>query len=393
MRWVLGVFLFVSILAGCTGPGSAAAASLTTAQEALVPAQRVAEAWSPDAVLFGASALELDEEARAEFQSDAKEERDDLESAYEDGEVSKDYYENHSAVLEIFQRIAATSDDAPGDGRAAVWVFLYLNGAADATLSVAVAQGDVFFQSEGEEALAAFALDGGIEPVGEWLIDSDDAAEAGKLANPDYALLCDAKDVLMTSNLVRGEEGPVWLIGAQRQTPGEAPREAYLAVDAATGSLVQDEVVAIEEALYQEAGREGAQTLGAPATADVEFEIEDERHLQLAVHLAVSPAPVQEVRVTVTDPLGATNSFSVVAGQAPFFAENSVVLTSPPGVYTVHVETAVAVRLDYEVTWCTDGIPTSQGDFRPRACDVLPETADPSGGEMLSRLAHSVRPW
>lgn len=393
MRSFVAAFLVVGFFAGCAGPGADDAAPLATAREAIAVADRAARAWNAGASLFGASAFELDESSRTEFEADLKEERDDLEAAYERKDISKDDYDNISALLGIYQRIVDTPDKAPGDGRAPVWVFTYLDGEATMSFTVAVARGEAFYRSSDEEVLAEFNLDSGVMPVGDWAIDSDDAAEAGKLANPDYAVLCAAKDILAFSTLVHGEDGPVWLIGAERQVPGESPSEAYLAVDAATGSLVQDEVVAVEEALYQEAGRSGDNTFGAPATADVEFEIEDERHLQMAVLLAVSPAPVQEVRVTVMDPLGAATSFSVVAGEAPFFAENAVLLAGTAGLYRVHVETAAAVRLDYEVSWCTDGIPTSQGDFVPRACGALPESQTPPGGETLSRLASSVRAW
>lgn len=389
MRALLGLLLLVSILSGCTGPGPQDS-SLLTARQAFGPATRAAEDWDAGAVLFGASALELDDAARLEMKADLEEQRANLQTARADDEVSEDEYDTASAFLGVFERVAATPDDAPGDGRAPVWVFAYLNEAADAGLTLAVANDDVFFSTEDQAAMARFALDGGLLPVGEWSIDSDDAAEAGKLANPDYALLCTAQDIVASSTLVHGEKGPVWLIGAQRQTAGQTPKEAYLAVDAATGSLVQDEVVAIEEQLYQESGRTPGTLLGAQVSADHEFEIENDGHAQMAVHLAVSPAPAQEVRLTVTDPLGATQSFTVVVGEAPFFAQNSVLLASPPGLYQVHLETLVATRLDYEVSWCTDGIPTSQGDFRPRACDALP---DPSGGETLSRLASSVWPW
>lgn len=392
MRLLLVAALLASSLAGCADLGSTDGPALASAQQALGPADRAAEQWDAGAQLLGASAIEMDEQARQEAKDELDEEFDGLREEHDDGDLSDEEYAELTQLFDSFRRIVETPDSAPGDGRAAVWYFVYLNGAGTSLYTIAVSQGKVLLGQQDGDAAEEFGGDGFYGVLADWRIDSDDAAEAGQLANPEYSMLCDADNIVAFSSLMQGETGPVWFIGAERQADG-TPDEAFFAVDANTGSLVQDEVTdVIDDLVFQESGMDDGRFTGAAqAGMTVPFEIEDDRHMALAVHMSVSPAPLQPVEVTVTDPQGMQGSFTIVAGEAPFFAEGSVFMASPPGTYEVRIEVPLALTMSYDLSWCTDGVPTSEGEFQPPACSLMEGTA--TGGETLSRLGSWVLPW
>ncbi|MEK6976202.1 MAG: hypothetical protein AABY18_07660 [Candidatus Thermoplasmatota archaeon] len=402
MRLLLVLVIVGSLLSGCTtgsdGP------TLATARQAQGPADRAAESWADDATLVGASAFELDDAARKETGDELDEGRDAVRKAHDEGDLPDDEYEEAMDLFRVFDRVVSVNDDAPGDGRAAVWFFTYVSAAApDTQYGVAVAKGSAVYTKEDGEAADEFDLEDATEAIGDWSVDSDDAADAAALGNADYPRLCASANVVAYSALAQGKNGPVWYIGAELQdSEGEEVDEVFLAVDAVTGSLVQDEVIEVIQSLYQESGvLDGTFTGTVAETQRGTFEVVDDRHLQYAVDVIVQPPPVQPMTVTITDPLGVATKITVERGQAPFVALGEALVDGAPvGTYDVALEMPVAVRHDWQVSWCTDGAPGDQDDLDNRACRAFEGTSSGNApvraglaGETLSGLDRWLGAW
>lgn len=400
MRRLVVLVMLCSLLSGCSTIGSSDGPALATARQAQGPADRAAANWAEDAVLAGAGAFEMDDEARREARDELDDELEEIREARDDGELEDDEYDNLTAMFDLFGRVVDTPDAAPGDGRAALWFFAYYSPADDTHYGVGVARGKVVYTEESSEVAEEFDLEDAYEDLGEWAVDSNDASAAAALGNADFTPLCEATNVISVSTLAQGDDGPVWYIGVERQDgEGDGPDEVALAVDAATGALVQDEVIEAVQVLYQEGGQSSQNVAGsAQTTFGTQFEVGSDGHLALAVDVVVSPA-AQPVHVVVTDAAGAAHEFDVSMGPNPFNGQESILVEQVPvGVWMVEVEIGLPVTAQVSVSWCTDGEATSEGDFRPRACSVIDDFEAGGGGadargETLSRLHRWLAVW
>lgn len=408
MRLLLVLVLMGSLLSGCTALGDGP--DLMTAKQAVRPADRAAENWADDAILMDAETQELDDEARREARDEIADEREELREARDDGDISESDYDNLTELFDVFSIVVEVNDDDVGDGRASLWAFTYQSESKQDAYLVAVGHGKVVYKESmrslfgGDEFDFEDFLED--EQLGEWRVDSDEASTAARL-NEDYARICGGSNVVSFMSLNQDDGLPVWSIGVSTQGSGDEQDDfAYLAVDAVNGSLIVAETVVpddfedVEDLLFQEGGQMEGDIIGsAQFTTSEAFEVMSDGHALLAVEVSVSPATPQPIHVTVTDPEGASSEFDVAMTTSPFSARQHVLIESvPTGVYSVELEVPLSLASSYTVSWCTDGIPTAEGDFRPRACTIIDDAVEDGGGagargETLSRLHRWLAVW
>ncbi len=408
MRVLVTLALLASLLSGCTVLGSDGP-TVATAADWQPVADRAARAWAEDATLVGISGGELDDRARAEFGdelADAREEYEEerAEAKAEGDEEDMEEFDEAAEQVDLFfdlaQVVVDTPDDKVGDGRATVWMYSYVAESAGAEYFVAVAHGDAVLKKSSED-MGGFDDFGShdAEPLGDWSIDSDEAADAAALGDPDYARLCGETNVASSVNLVAGEDGPVWSVGIEAyEFEGDEPDEAYLAIDANDGSILKDEAVVVEDAVdvvLQELGRDDGTFLASVATSSESiFDVLDGRHLELAVEASISPAPAQPVTATITDPMGTQTVLTLGLEANPGRATQSVVLSVVPnGTYSVQFDVPLSVFSSWRMSWCTDGTPEDYDDsFEVPACLLLSQSGG-DGGETLSPAPRWARAW
>lgn len=409
MRLLLALAVVATALAGCNA--LADGPELQSARQALPAAERAAQRWSDDAVLVGASAFELDADGRREMRDELADAREEIDEAYRQDELNKSERDEILRAFRVYDRIAGADSDKPGDGRAAAWFFAYLSPSKDVVLAVAVAGGRVVFEEDGEDAGDDFDLDD-VEPVGEWGIDSTAAAEAAGIGDADYRSLCDASNVMSFQQLTVDDGRAVWFVGVQAMGETDGPEDAYVAVDAVDGSLVQDAIDLPDEfadLLLAESGVvDGDFLLTVETTATATFEVEDDRHEAMAAWVSLSPAPLQPVTVTITDPEGTATGFTFTPqpGSVGFTVQQDGLLpAAPAGEYRIDVSTGLAPRQEWVVMWCTDGVPVDEDDVENSACLALWEQQQEDGdgdspaggarlgGETLSRVHRWLGAW
>lgn len=380
MRVLLVVpLLALAGIAGCLDDDDS---SIVSARTALGPAEREARDWSADAQLASILGIELNDEARAELASEleegaaeADEEHDEcLQDAEDDVETQEchDEYAEVQQELDLLRAVAAAGRDVPGDGRSALWMFGFLSESQQTVLVVGYAGGKVqFTEVADDEGWSDEMWIGG--PLTDWSIDSDDAARIARTEEEAYAAAARGNDSMGFISLFQTEERPVWLLGLESDD-----EDAWAAVDAANGTLipVQELFEELFQFLFQESGTDaGSFTAVIGDTAQSSFSIDQRGHGALVVHVRVQPSPV-DVDVTVTDPLGATTSFTVPIAIG-LGSEEFVVLSGnlEPGAYQVELSAQLALQQQWEVSWCTDGIPLlilPSPFFDNPACDEVP---------------------
>lgn len=418
MRPTLAVILLLAtapLLAGCTAvTGGDDGPALATAQQAQPAADRAAKAWAEDAQLYGASAIELDREARREAADDLADSREEIDEARADGDLEDEEVEQIERMLDVYERIVRADGDLPGDGRAAVWFFVYAAPSMPDPFMVAVHRGHSILQGSEEFMLDEADADDLGEPLGEWKVDSDDATDAARLGSPDFQTLCGSANVVAFTNLGQGADGPVWYIGAESDNDELELDEVFLAVDAINGSMVLDEVdtpLDDVETLYREAGFElGSFAMAAPRTDSYKFEVRQDGHARIAYAVSVSGLPVDPVTFTITDPNGNQSliTVSMQEDEATLLVEGA-----PAGSYDLEVTATLAPYADWDFGFCTDGVDDLDDmPFIEDACDLIDDSYDAAAGgeataarpapalgkglpwgETLSPLGLSFAPW
>lgn len=273
------------------------------------------------------------------------------------------------AAVEPFKRVNGTSPDGaesfearvhldgdPGDGRAPGWAYGFLAGGR--CIGVVLAAG------LGVLAEGYSTCDGDGATVGDWSVDSDEAAAilADEEEWPDLG-----EDALVFWELSAGDQGPEWQVEAE--TPGSV---ASASVDARTGEVLRLEVGS-SEPFFEPVGptppsgaSEGemvwAQTsepVVAGTAAEVVVELEgDGGFLVAEASVGLSVNAVGTVRIVVSGPGGELHSESLPnLGGGIVRAEFAAL---PPGLYTLRAEpgpgaAAAQVDLLLEGGWYTLG--------------------------------------
>ena len=398
MRALLAALLLSSLLAGCSGAAGSDGPALASAADWEAAARGAASAWAEDAYLVGIESGELDDAARAELAAELEEARQELEQARAEGEEDGSGADlaTLERLLAMAQRVADTPDPDIGDGLASVWTYTY---AARSELGdaffVAVARGEVLF-AQSESDLGGFGGDdSSAAAVGEWSVDSDDAASAAALGDADYARLRGAPQTASYASLSAGADGPVWSLGIESDS--DEGESASLAVDANDGSIVRDAAVAqpVIDVVEQEVGESQGSFIAAVAAAQtLRFDVLDGRHLELAIEAAMFPPPAQPITATLTDPLGAQTVLTLQLGADPRRVEDNAVLSVVPnGTYELRFDVPLSPFATWRMSWCTDGTPVDYEDaFEVQACQLLAQSGG-SGGETLSRSFRWAGAW
>ena len=365
------LLLVVPLLAGCAGVeiGGDDPDTPRTAQQAAGPAQRAADAWSDDAQLVSAAAFELGRDARVEAADEVTDWQEEVVEAKAEGEIEDEEYADAMAITDLYLRAFRADDDAVGDGAAPVWFFTFLSPAQESFLAVAVAGDRVVFQ---DEDVDDFESDFEFEALGDWPVDSDDAAEAAGLADEGYDALRTDANATYFHALEQGEDGPVWGMGVDLYD-GDGDAGAFVLLSAVDASLIVDsDVVPDDVYLPQEFGFDsGTFMASVQTTQGSSFEVQVEGHLELAVEVAVSPPPLQPIVVTVTDPLGAAYDFTVQFSPS-FTARGFTTLDLvTPGLYDVQMRVGASAYSGWDLSWCTDGVPGADGEFLADACSHI----------------------
>lgn len=199
---ILAAVLLVTVpLAGCAGgggpsngaDGGQAAGEAFKAKDERATAEQIAQEWSSDATLIGASTIETGEQPDQWSQ----------------------------------QGFEFIPDGAIGDGLAPQWVYFFEDGKGD-KLGVGVnANGDTYQNTEADPQSP-----GG--PIESWSVNSVDAVDAAK-ENETFSSILEEDDAEVLYFLAGGEssqDAPQWLLRASSDAAGE---EQTVIVDAETG--------------------------------------------------------------------------------------------------------------------------------------------------------------
>lgn len=395
----LAFLLLAGALAGCSSLGSDGP-TVATARDWQSVADHAAHKWAEDAVLMSASASELDDAARAELDGQMDEAREEIDEMRKDGDIPEDAEAEIKASFDLAQIVIDTPDPKVGDGKSTLWGYVYAAASRPDELDfVAVAHGDVVYHDDDDGFVDEFDVDVG-RPLGNWSVDSSEAAAAASLGSEDFVAVCGLTNLLVNFHLTEGEGATLWSVWA---AAGEAEGdldEASVAIDAATGSIIKDQAIEdVIQVLQQEAGEEGGSFfLGVDTTQGTGFKVVQQGHAQLAFEIQMFPAPVQPVTVTITDPNGTVTQLTLQQGQSPNRAETQALLDMVPiGTYDIEIRDPIATLDQWQFSWCTDGTPLDEdeGGDAP-ACALLDQSggseANPRG-ETLSRLHRWVAPW
>lgn len=403
MRVAVALLLVASLLPGCTSSGGGSGPLLVTARAAQPAADHDAVSWSDDAVLHSVSAVEMDAAARKDAAGDLQEARDKIDQAHADGDLDDEAYGEAKGLLDAFALVTQADGDVPGDGKAAVWFFLYDSPSKGEPFAVGVSRGHVVLDGSGDLVVAGARSSHDADPLDAWTLDSDDAAAAAGLGSADYASVCGGTNVVAFTSLAQQGDQPTWFFSA-RNTGDDLGAEASLAVSALNGSLVQDPGAepALDqvEQLWQESGQdEGNILLGTGTTQTSAFEVRIANHTRLAFLANANGIDPQPMTFTVTDPEGTRTDVAIPFGRS---RESVVLAAVPRGTYQVEVSSQLTPFANWAYAWCADGAVQSEPDpFEQQACDALDgdgggvERPQPlaSWGETLSRLAPWVRAW
>lgn len=193
-RALLAVLLLLTVpLVGCADDGSdgepPAEGQVFTAREGLETANASAEEWSSEATLAGVTMIE------------------------------------HPGTPDEWpgDGFAYTPDEAVGDGRIAQWAYFYIDG--EDHLAVYVNEAGETFQDEEPPGQMPD------EPLGDWPVDSDEAADAAR-EDDNVSEILEADDAEVLYALQESQRGPAWLVRASSETMEE---ERTMVVDAASG--------------------------------------------------------------------------------------------------------------------------------------------------------------
>lgn len=374
-----------ALLAGCLDEGP----KELSARSALRQAERSAEDWSDDATLVGIGGIELGEATRAEAEQDMAELEEAAEMARDSGaDEEADLLDD---LLRMLRIILAAKGEA-GDGRAAAWIFTFTGPEGSYVVAVG-SEGVLWGSDDGAQGDLTFLGEGflGEAGVGDWPLDSDDAAEAA-LELESFRTALEDPDTSVFTMLGRDDEDEhaFWLFIAGAESDGEDEQEtAIVAVDAVNGTVTDVSDLLEELFLFRESGSESGTLLPIETTATTSFVLEHDHGL-LAVHLDVTPPSPAGVQMVVRAPDG-----TQVAAEAAFVAgvaAEAVVLLEDvrAGEYVVELATDLAVRHQWAVDWCTDGISFAL-PFSPASCDAIDQSS--AWAETLSPRLGWASPW
>jgi hypothetical protein len=339
----------------------------------------------------------MDAAARAEADDELSDEREELDEALADGDMDADEHRDAMTYLDTLAIVTGADGDIPGDGLAAVWFFVYYSPEQADPFLAAVSRGHVVLDGSDSD-LADHADLGDLgSPLGDWMVDSDDAAAAAALGSDDYKGLCAGSNVMAFTTLSFQDNAPVWLLGVESQDDDGG--EAFLAVSALNGSLVQDQVdtpADVVMTLWQESGEDAGNVVaGAAQTQTTSFNVQLDGHAGLAFLAGANGVLVQPMTFAVIDPAGTRTETTLSVDHN----EGSFVLGSvPKGTYQVEVTSALAPFASWRIAFCTDGAEQEEPEgYAADACDALEEATGGLDatltGETLSRLAPWVRAW
>lgn len=194
-RAALAVLLLLTVpLAGCTDDGSPsgeapAQGEAFTAREGLETANASADAWSNGATVAGVTMIE-------------------------EGGMPDEWPED---------AFDYTPDDAIGDGQIPQWAYFYVDG--EDHLAVYVNEDGDTFQDEDPPG----EMPG--QPLGDWPIDSDAAADAAR-EDDNVTRILEADDAQVLYALQESDRGPAWFLRVSSEAMDE---EQTMLVDAETG--------------------------------------------------------------------------------------------------------------------------------------------------------------
>jgi hypothetical protein len=346
MKWTVPLACLLAVtLTGCVRTPDSTALDLVGA------AQGVATGWQPDARLRSVA-------------------------AYESANGTVMGHGLHQDPL--VGKAGAQPDPAPGDGRAASWLFQFTSEAAgSAVILVLDAQGEEVARNE---TSAPREVLGSPVPVdlAQWRIDSDEATDRAAAANSTFRLLREEGALLAYSALFQSNGShPLWILALQ----GDG-REVATFVDASNGDVIAFPPIHIDfgdilGSMARESGTMPGRITALEPTAAEGFRIDGAAHQRLAIAVrAASPSPPgQGLTVLLTGPEGASAQLNHTT-EAGLDSPSHVVLEAPvPGDYGIEVRLAApgpsGVAVDYEVSWCTDGADFSVYFLSepPPACD------------------------
>lgn len=189
------VVLLTVPLVGCTGDGDSAGGApsgdVFAAQEGLDAADAEAEAWAEDPEIVSVVTFEAGPEG--------------------------DPDQKPPTAIEW------TLDDPPGDGLAHAWQYTYIDADEERL--------NVYVNAEGETQTKDIVRSLASDPIGEWDLSSEEAAEIAQ-ENDEFSSILQAEDAEVITDLGTGVSEPEWWFNAKSETQDE---EVTVAVNAVTG--------------------------------------------------------------------------------------------------------------------------------------------------------------
>ena len=328
IRALLAACVVLAAVAGCTARTDEALGHFESASATADVALDAARAWHPAAALMSIVGVEPNRPGAG---------ADDAQG---------------------FQHLTAREDPRVGDGRAQAWMHTFTNQENASYAVVVSGSGEVLWSGpSGEDDPRR----GGAGPLGEWSVDSDEAAtiaaagsavwrngtqpEAGHDA---FFILFEAEDPWHGDGTV-----PLWIVGLEASDGGDV----FLAfVNARNGSYMDlpgDGAPPVDVPDPQGGGWEGQLTLVAPEVSHP-FEVAESGHEDLVVVLHLEPATAT-LNLTIRDPGGIARVMTQVGEPGADGPHAFQVGPVAAGAWTAVLGLETGVVQDYVMEWCAGG--------------------------------------
>ncbi len=342
---VVSILLLASLLAGCGEPSLTSNAGETVPAGALLQkALNNGQGWDERARLVAIGALEV----------------------VPNGNTTA-AIEKARAASKQYAALVPGGDQTLGDGKARAWAFDFVSPSKQRLSIVLAPSGEVTYREEG-----AYSGSTSLPDVGNFTVDSDQAASLAALKEPSFAKLQTIAEQ-GTIVLTRADTGnrTEWIVALSAVQQG-VTQSSIVRVDARSGAVHLQGTAGNTTAKAkpvlppQEAGQvAGSLAMGATNTQTFKL-AKAHGNLSLLLELP-NPQPASQVRLTLTTPDGETitmsaNAFLPVVPSQPTSTRAQNV---PSGEYRVDTTLQSGLSQEFRLSYCTHEVGPSDNPACP----------------------------
>lgn len=355
---VLACSIMSVAFAGCVSP--AYAFSFEAEKGAVDAARDAARDWSATAELYIVAGFEFTD-------------REILEEVHDANATGDEARERR-----WIERATADEDAHFGDGRLQAWFFFFIDDEGAALELLTDEDGDVLERHDRASAGSAGTglLQAALRPLDAWKVDAEEAAEAVRETDADWAAALDAEYGILTYGLVApargGDEGrPMWDLVLVSDQDGDETTTDDVAVfgagvDAESGHAKVrsfDQMVPTEDVSVSIQRGSASGSVGMFDRGENPFMLEHEHELlEVGVTMPDASAVPSQGSYRLLDPEGST----VKEGEWQGGDEDLVLSLDAPmmGVWTFEIEMELGLRASYQIEYCatTDAVRASCSD-------------------------------